>query len=170
MRLTILAAYGVLLTGCGQSAIPNAAETPAADEAKVSEPMPAQNQTEAATSPAAAANVSPCLIQDGEELRLTPVRAVGTEPFWGAQVDGRCVTYSTPEDQKGTRIWTRFNPGPDGGVWVGSFEGKPFKLITRLRQGCSDGMSDRSYPLDAMLIVRGEERNGCAAPVEAGKH
>jgi uncharacterized membrane protein len=107
--------------------------------------------------------VSACLSQDGEKLRITPVKVIGNEPFWSAQVEGRCVTYSTPEDQKGTRIWTRFNPGPDGGAWVGSLDGKLFKLVTRLRQGCSDGMSDRSYPLDAMLTVRGEERRGCAA-------
>jgi uncharacterized membrane protein len=119
---------------------------------------------EQATNAVAPADVSACLIQDGKELHITPLRAIGTEPFWGAQVEGRCVTYSTPEDQTGTRIWTRFNPGPDGGVWVGSLDGKPFKLVTRLRQSCSDGMSDRKYPMDAMLIVRGEERIGCAAP------
>ena len=175
MRLTIIAAFGALLAGCGEAPTTNVA----GDSVKVAEggaieQRPAEtlgeNQAKEATNVASTpTNVSACLIQDGEGLRITPVRAIGTEPFWGAQVEGRCVTYSTPEDQKGTRIWTRFNPGPDGGVWIGTFEGKPFKLITRLRQGCSDGMSDRSYPLDAMLVVRGEERNGCAAPVDAGK-
>ena len=174
MRLTIIAACGALLAGCGESPTANAAsDTIKAVGGGSREQRPAEtpgvNQAEEATNVASPTNVSACLIQDGEELRITPVRAIGTEPFWGAQVEGRCVTYSTPEDQKGTRIWTRFNPGPDGGVWVGTFEGKPFKLVTRLRQGCSDGMSDRNYPLDAMLVVRGEERNGCAAPVEAGK-
>ena len=173
MRLMTIAAYAALLAACDESATINTAETARTERARASEQppveAPASDQTEVATKVSSPANVSACLIQDGEDLRITPVRAIGTEPFWSAQVEGRCVTYSTPEDQKGKRIWTRFNPGPDGGVWVGSFEGKPFKLITRVRQGCSDGMSDRSYPLDAMLTVRGEERTGCAAPEGAGK-
>jgi uncharacterized membrane protein len=169
MRLTIIATCGALLAGCGQGATTNATETPTTEAPNISEPRPVENQAEAAKNVTAPGKVSPCLIQDGEALRLNPVRAIGTEPFWSAQVQGRCVAYSTPEDQEGTRIWTRFNPGPDGGVWVGSLDGKPFKLVTRLRQGCSDGMSDRSYPLDAMLTVRGEERRGCAAPDRTGK-
>lgn len=173
MRLMILAACGALLGACAESASSDASETDKVQEAKASlQPSAdasAENLTVREANDASPANISACLIQDGEELRITPVRAIGTEPFWRAQVEGRCVTYSTPEDQKGTRIWTRFNPGPDGGVWIGTLDGKPFKLITRLRQGCSDGMSDRSYPLDALLTVRGEERNGCAEPVDAGK-
>lgn len=173
MRLMIVTACGLVLAGCADTSANGAAEAPVAAEKVVETPkagtLQPGNQVEAKADQAAPANVSACLTQDGEELRITPVRAIGTEPFWNAQVEGRCVTYSTPEDQKGTRIWTRFNPGPDGGVWVGSLEGKPFKLITRLRQGCSDGMSDRSYPLDALLTVRGEERTGCAEPDRTGK-
>ena len=112
----------------------------------------------------AAGKISACLVQDGERLNLTTVKAIGTEPFWGARIEGRCVTFSTPEDQAGTRIWARFNPGPDGGVWLGTFQGKPFKLITRLKPDCSDGMSDRVYPQEVTLTVGGEERRGCAAP------
>ena len=170
MRLTIIAACGALLAGCGVSADEPArpeqvSENPQRPAEKVAEDQ--AEETKAIAPPPV--NVSACLIQDGGELLITPVRAIGTEPFWNAQVEGRCITYSTPDDQKGTRIWTRFNAGPDGGVWVGALDGKPFKLITRLRQGCSDGMSDRSYPLDATLTVRGQELRGCAAPEVAGK-
>ena len=105
------------------------------------------------------------MMQDGEELRVAPVKAIGTEPFWGARVEGRCVTYSTPEDQKGTRIWTRFESGPNGPVWNGAFGGKRFQLYLQPRPNCSDGMSDKSYPLEARLIVRGEQRQGCAEPL-----
>ena len=168
MRSMIVVVCGVMLAACADTTANDATEAPAAEEKVVETPktgtLQPGNQVEAKADLAGPANVSACLIQDGEQLPITPVRAIGTEPFWNAQVEGRCVTYSTPENQKGARIWTRFNPGPDGGVWVGSFEGKPFKLITRLRQGCSDGMSDRSYPLDALLSVRGEERTGCAEP------
>ncbi|HEX8224007.1 MAG TPA: hypothetical protein VF605_09345 [Allosphingosinicella sp.] len=112
-----------------------------------------------------AASTSPCLVQDGERLRTAPLRAVGTEPFWGARVEGRCVTYSHPEDQKGTRVWTRFAAGPDGGTWSGSLGGRRFELRTRASPGCSDGMSDRRYPMAADLLVGGERRSGCAEPL-----
>ena len=118
---------------------------------------------QAASRPTAA--TSPCLVQDGELLRLTPLRAVGTEPFWAARVEGRCVTYSHPEDQDGTRVWTRFTPGPDGGIWVGALGGRRFELRTRpAAPGCSDGMSDEVYPFSAELLVNGERRRGCAEP------
>jgi uncharacterized membrane protein len=120
---------------------------------------------DAADRPSASAGA--CFAQDGERLRMTPLRAVGTEPFWGARVEGRCVTYSHPEDQKGTRVWTRFTPGPDGGVWSGSFGGRRFELRTRSRAGCSDGMSDKRYPFAAELLVAGERRSGCAEPLGA---
>jgi uncharacterized membrane protein len=105
---------------------------------------------------------SPCLVQDGTLLRLAPMRAIGTEPFWNARTDGRCVTYSTPEDQSGTRIWTEVGTGPMGPIWAGTFQGKPFVLRVQPAVRCSDGMSDKVYDWEAVLTVGGEERKGCA--------
>ena len=105
------------------------------------------------------------MTQDGERLRVAPIRAVGSEPFWGARIEGRCVTYSHPEDQKGTRVWTRFAPGPGGGTWSGALGGRRFELRTRAQPGCSDGMSDRKYPIAVDLLVGGERRSGCAEPL-----
>jgi len=106
-----------------------------------------------------------CLVQDGERLRVTRYRAIGTEPFWAARIEGRCVTYSHPENQDGTRIWTRHSDGPDGDRWSGALGGRLFELRIRPAPGCSDGMSDTVYPLAVDLIVGGERRNGCAAPL-----
>ena len=165
MKRRIIAALGILVAGCSDNAGNALNEVPAAESNGAAAPSPEMNSPQTSQANATApTKAGACLIQDGEVLRITPVKAIGTEPFWAAQVEGRCVTYSTPEDQTGTRIWTRFNPGPDGGVWVGALDGQPFKLITRLRPNCSDGMSDRSYPMEAILTVRGEERRGCASP------
>jgi uncharacterized membrane protein len=125
---------------------------------------------EGSASPAAppvspAASARPCLVQDGKPISVTPVRAVGTEPFWGARVEGRCVTYSNTEDQKDSRVWTRFTPAPGGGTWSGSLGGRRFELKIRPKRGCSDGMSEKSYPLGADLMVGGEHRSGCAEPL-----
>jgi uncharacterized membrane protein len=115
------------------------------------------------TTKAAGANA--CQRQGDARLTAGPLRAVGTEPFWAAAIDGRCVTYSHPDDQQGTRIWARYTAGAGGGgTWTGAYGGKAFELRVRPAPGCSDGMSDRLYPNAAELLVGGERRRGCAAP------
>lgn len=112
-----------------------------------------------------AAKPGACDVQDGVPLPHLRLRAIGTEPFWGARIEGRCVTYSHPDDQSGTRVWTKFSAHDQGGTWSGALLGKPFVLRTRRQQDCSDGMSDRLYPLAVTLTVNGEERQGCAEPL-----
>lgn len=111
-----------------------------------------------------ASGISACLIQNGERLSVAPLRGVGTEPFWAVQIEGRCVTYSHPDDQQGTRVWTRYAASAMGGTWSGALGGRPFILRTRAQSGCSDGMSDRRYPFAVELTVGGEQRSGCAEP------
>lgn len=137
------------VSACREGAAPPPGPAPAPD------PAPA---------PGPAASASPCMAQDGKPLRVAAVRAIGTEPFWNARVEGRCVTYTHPEDQKGTRVWTRYTPGPGGGTWSGSLGGGRFELRILPGRGCSDGMSDKRYPLKAELVVGGERRTGCAEP------
>ncbi len=155
----------------------NAAPAPDRGSA-VNAPSPVAGGTEvratAAGSAPAAVPVqdkrqSPCLIQDGKQLDVQPIRGVGTEPFWGARTQGRCVTYSTAEDQAGTRVWATVESGPNGSVWKGALRGKRFQLSVRPTPGCSDGMSDTRYPLEVKLLVDGEERRGCAEPLATGR-
>ena len=115
---------------------------------------------EPGTNTAAAA----CGMQGDQRLDVRPLRAIGTEPFWNAQIDGRCVTYSHPEDQKGIRVWTRYSKDAKGETWTGALGGKPFELRARSQPGCSDGMSDKTYPIAVELRTGGEARKGCAAP------
>ncbi len=123
------------------------------------------SEGDAPPAPAAPASGSPCLTQDGEAVPANAIRAVGTEPFWAVRVEGRCVTYSHPEDQTGTRVWTKFSGTAENGSWTGSLNGRPFVMRTRPQAGCSDGMSDKRYPIAVSLIVGGEERSGCAEPL-----
>lgn len=118
---------------------------------------------------AANSSVSACLIQDGKRLTNPPLRVVGTEPFWAARTKGRCVTYSHPQDQDGTRVWTTYRPGPDGGgTWSGALGDRLFELNVRPRPRCSDGMSDKRDPFEAEVKVHGEIRRGCAEPLPPG--
>jgi uncharacterized membrane protein len=169
MRIVGLVLAAAMLTGCGSdegpaeanSAAPRSA-TVGADENLASGPQ-VTDGTETTSARGTAPAVSACLMQGNDRLNNEPIRAIGTEPFWGARIEGRCVTYSTPDDQKGTRIWTRHSPAPNGGAtWTGQFAGKPFKLRTRPQADCSDGMSDNRYPMAVELTVSGEERRGCA--------
>ena len=162
--LTIIA----LLAACSrepEAATPANASTPAAS------PSPtAQNaDTPNPPAPASLPNAHPCRIQDDTPVETANIRAIGTEPFWGAKTDGRCVTYSTPEDQAGTRIWTKVQSGQEGTAWIGALRGKTFKLTVRPMLDCSDGMSDNRYALEARLLVDGEERRGCAEPLSSGR-
>ncbi len=133
-----------------QERLGNSAAAPVHNEASIAEAKP---------QPAG----RPCRVQDGEAV-THKLKALGTEPFWAAEVDGRCVTYKTPEDQAGTRVWAHVDTGPQGPVWNGALRGKPFQLIVKpaAPPGCSDGMSDRTYAMDATLRVDRETRNGCA--------
>ena len=106
----------------------------------------------------------PCLLADGKAIAAR-LKAIGTEPFWAAEVEGRCVTYKTPDDHAGTRIWTRFSGTSANGQWSGFLGNVRFVLVTRAEPGCSDGMSDRRYPLAATLTIGAEERRGCAEPL-----
>ena len=114
------------------------------------------------------AQTHPCHVQDGRLIRLS-MRALGTEPFWNAAIDGRCVTYSTPENQAGPRLWTRVGDGPDGPIFTGAYQGRPFALVLRPSPRCSDGMSDREYDWEARLTVGGEERRGCGETIATGR-
>lgn len=106
----------------------------------------------------------PCQVADGRAIAAR-IKAIGTEPFWAAEVEGRCVTYRTPEDQAGTRVWARFSGTAANGQWSGFLGDRRFILVTRAEPGCSDGMSDRRYPLGATLTIGAEERRGCAEPL-----
>lgn len=150
----------------------NAPETRRANEARPEQPTqqeggaaaePVQNKVPATAQHEFEPTAHPCRMQ-GKKTVTDRLKAIGTEPFWAAEVDGRCVTYKTPEDQQGTRIWAHFDMGPQAKVWKGALNGREFQLIVKSAgpQGCSDGMSDKAYPLDAVLHVEGETRNGCA--------
>ena len=174
--LGLIAATSTLLGACGSSdsgpsAGPgNESRESAANAAAPAAAGPAAEPSASAAAPPSAppagkgATAGACLVQDGKTLSVAALRALGTEPFWNARIEGRCVTYSHPEDQKGTRIWTRFTPARGGGTWSGTLGGRRFELRIRPGPGCSDGMSDRRYPLAAELTVDGEQNQGCAEP------
>jgi len=95
-------------------------------------------------------------IAEDEVLRFT-----GTEPFWGGEVNGNTLRYSTPDDQEGTAIEVERFAGRGGISFSGRLGDASFDMtVTPL--GCSDGMSDRTYPFAVTLEIGDETRIGCA--------
>ena len=146
MRLILLAAASVLaLTAC----------TPAADAGKA-------DDATAASPPPAATPGDPVL----NNIDLTQdLRAVGTEPFWAVEMTKAGLTFSGPDRPNSTAP----NTGPavhEGEAsWTGTTaDGKALK-VTLTAGPCSDGMSEREYPLKAKVELGDELFRGCAATV-----
>ena len=90
-----------------------------------------------------------------ETLRFT-----GTEPFWGGEVTGGRLIYSTMEDQEGREITVERFAGRGGLSFSGTLESNSFDMMVTPGR-CSDGMSDRAYPFVVTLRIGEELREGC---------
>ena len=93
-----------------------------------------------------------------------PMRALGTEPFWGIEM--------TPTELVFTGVDRPEFHAPNPGARI---EGEIAIIKARDPQGlaltikltpakCSDGMSDWVYPLEAEVQLGPETLKGCAAP------
>lgn len=89
------------------------------------------------------------------------IQFAGTEPFWGGEVTGNTLSYTTPENLAGTVIEVRRFAGMNGLGYSGELDGMSFDLAITPGD-CSDRMSDRIYPYTATLRLGDETRNGCA--------
>lgn len=140
MRAFILSALAVVaLSAC----------SPPAEAPKEPDPAPA-----------------PAPVLAGVDL-TKPLRARGNEPFWAVELTGSELVYSgadRPEQRAPQNA-----PLVQGtmAVWESTTgAGNPIK-VTLTGTDCSDGMSEVSYPLTAMVEISGEMLMGCAATVSA---
>lgn len=92
-------------------------------------------------------------------------RAGGTEPFWGVDVDGERLLYTTPENMQGTRLTAKPVVSANGTRYAGTENGKPFSLEIREAGTCSDGMSEIDYRYTATFSFDGRDLKGCAKEV-----
>lgn len=108
----------------------------------------------------------PSVVLAGVDLGR-PVRALGTEPFWAVEMTGTELVYSgvdRPEQRA---------PQPKTGIQgtTATFDsvtstGTPISIMLAATE-CSDGMSDRTYPLSAIVRIGDETLTGCAASTAA---
>lgn len=158
----LVLALALYATGCGKSAEqsppPSEAPSAAASDPGVAATLAAPETTAApmpSTEPAATPSAATSIVPGN-------VRALGTEPFWNARIEGNSLIYTTPEDQNGRKIAVERRDTAIGAVFSGKLNDQPLRL-TLAKRTCSDGMSDRAYPLSAVLSIGSQRRIGCAA-------
>ena len=92
-----------------------------------------------------------------------PLHALGTEPFWSVDLkDGR-LTITRPDHAAVSGAATLAQAGPGSATWQAkAADGRTVRLAVTVA-ACSDGMSDRTYPLSVDLRVGDEALKGCAS-------
>jgi uncharacterized membrane protein len=139
MRTFALTAIILLAAAC-QPAAETPTDTAAPADVVAPEPAPAP----------------PPVVVGGVDLSMQ-VRVSGTEPFWGVDMTPGTLVF-TGVDRAELRLP---NPGAvmQGDAAVIAAEGL---TITLKPATCSDGMSDRVYPLEAEVLLGTEVLKGCA--------
>lgn len=94
------------------------------------------------------------------------VNLLGTEPFWGVEIRPRGIRLAGVDRPD----ILADNPGPrvhgTVAVWeTSSRDGLPMELMVA-ETACSDGMSDRTYPLTARVRLGDEVLTGCGASAD----
>ena len=120
--------------------------------------------SEPAETPPPGPAPAPAAVLGGVNLN-EPLRAIGTEPFWGVEISGDSMVYSgvdRPEQRA-----AKPEPVIQGttAVYTGTTAAGSVLVVTLIATECSDGMSDRVYPLTARVEIGEETLNGCAASV-----
>ncbi|MBB3763839.1 META domain-containing protein [Sphingomicrobium lutaoense] len=88
-----------------------------------------------------------------------PYRAIGTEPFWSLELDGREMQFKTADGLSYREPVPPVRPTAAGEV----FEGRRLVMVIEARS-CSDGMSDRVYPNSVVVWFDQNRWTGCGAP------
>ncbi|MBB5747347.1 COG3650 family protein [Brevundimonas variabilis] len=118
------------------------------------------------SAPGPAEAVAEPVMLGGVDLNQ-PLRAIGTEPFWAVEITPAALTWSGVERPE----LTVANPGPDvqgtTAVYAVEAAAGASMTVTLMATECSDGMSDRLYPLTATVEIGDETLNGCAQSVSA---
>lgn len=115
------------------------------------------------TGPEAPPALAPAVLGDVDLNQ--PLRALGTEPFWAVEITPQDLAY-TAVDAVEVRA---ANPGPTiqgtTAVYAAAGADGTALVVSLIATECSDGMSDRIYPLTARVELGSETLNGCAASV-----
>jgi len=148
-RVTVVLAAALVLGACQPRNDAGApAEEPASAPASTAA-EPAATETAAAPTPLDAAFAG-------------DLNAQGTEPFWAVEIRAGALTLKRPDHPELAVSHAGAKAADGAAVWSGG-QGASALSVTLTKAACSDGMSDRAYPLTADVRVGGETLKGCAA-------
>lgn len=88
------------------------------------------------------------------------IRFTGTEPFWGGEITGTTLRWSTPENIDGESIVVTRFAGRGGLSFTGDLLGEQLDMAIT-PAACSDGMSDRTYPFAVTVQLGEQQLSGC---------
>lgn len=91
-----------------------------------------------------------------------PITALGTEPFWSLSLDG--TTFRLTGLDRPELVATAPGAAIQSGraVWIARAADGRQLTVTIYVSECSDGMSDRRYPMTAEVVLLNETLRGCA--------
>lgn len=111
------------------------------------------------TEPAPETATTPVVI-GGVDL-TQPVRVLGTEPFWAIDIAHRTLSLTRPGVADVTAPVASPVVTGTTAVYTGTTDSGQTLVLTLIATECSDGMSDRLYPLTAKVELGEETLNGC---------
>lgn len=143
MRVT-----GFIITVVGLISACSPANTDPEQPAEAPEPASAPAQM----------NTLPSQSLNGVDLSQ-PLSLIGTEPFWSITVSNSGIALKRPDYADVVLSATPFTVTGD----TAELRHEDLKLLLTAMT-CSDGMSDRAYPLTAQAVYKGKALQGCAVP------
>ncbi len=117
---------------------------------------------EPAPAPQPEPTPQPAPVLGGVDL-AQPIRALGTEPFWGVDIGPDGMTYEGVDRPKEVAPRGEVQLMGTMAVFSGATDKGRTLKVTLIDTDCSDGMSDRLYPLTARVEIGDETLQGCAA-------
>lgn len=91
-----------------------------------------------------------------------PITARGNEPFWALTLDGTHVKLTRPDHPDIVAEAPGAVIEPGHATWIAAAPDQQITIVL-YESPCSDGMSDRRYPLTAEVTLINESLRGCAA-------
>ena len=111
----------------------------------------------------AACQPAPTLTTLGGVDLSRPLRALGTEPFWGVEVSLDEIVFTGVDRADFRAAGPVLRLAGAGAVFTAKDAAGAELTLTLKPDTCSDGMSDWIYPLSAEVKLGGETLSGCAA-------
>ena len=109
---------------------------------------------------------SPVITMAGVRLDQ-PLSVMGTEPFWHIRIADGEMVLSRPDGGRPVARYQTVTLSGGKAVLPGRDAQGQSVEITLMPVDCSDGMSDRTYPLTAKVQWGDVQLSGCAASTEA---